>query len=229
MINIIIKISYYTIISNSSGEVMGKKKHSSKRKNSSRDKHSSMNQGYNNNPIIPPCSKFLGNDIPFLNDYSFIYNNQNRIFCFLVTTPFDKASLKTTLHTNLQISLKNFIIGYYISKVQKNIAYYNKNVEIDSNKNVNKLIHELLNISSKVKLPCPTFLSLQVSNGNAIQPLINFADDITSINYIIIFLIHSIESNPALYYGNNSYITNNVINQILSSQNISLPIDQLKL
>lgn len=214
---------------------MGKKKHSSKKKCSSRDKHSpkdscsSKNQNSNSNPIIPPCSKYLGNALPFLKDCRFIYLNQNRIFTFLSTSPLNNSSTKTTLSTNLQISLKNFIIGYYINEVQKNLAYYDSNVEIHSNKIINKLIHELLNISSEVKVPFTTFLTLTISNGNAIQPFINYSDDIAALNYIIVFILHNIESNPALYYGNNSYVTNNTINQILASQNISLPINKLKL
>lgn len=214
---------------------MGRKKHSSKKKCSTKYKYSSKdncyskNQSSDNNKIIPPCSKYLGNDVPFLKDSRFIYVNQNRIFTFLCTTPLNKASLKTTLFTNLQISLKNFIIGYYISQVQKNLAYYDPNVEIHSDKNINKLIHELLNSSSKAKAPFVTFIDLVVSNGNAIRPFISFSADITVLNYIIVLILHIIESNPALYYGNNSYVTNNIINQILASKNISLPINNLKL
>lgn len=214
---------------------MSRKKHSSKKnfsskdKGSRRDKHYSKNQSSDKSKIIPPCSKYLGNDVPFLKDCRFIYINENRIFTFLSTTPLNKASIKTTLNTNVQISLKNFIIGYYISQVQKNLAYYDCDVEIHSDKKLNKLIHELLNTNSKSKLPFATFIDLVVSNGDAIRPFISFSSDITSLNYTIIFILHIIECNPALYYGNNSYITNNIINQILASQNISLPINKLKL
>ena len=208
---------------------MGNKKCSSKDNYTLKNNCSQRIYCPTNDPIIPPCSKFLGNDVPFLKDCMWLYKNDNRVYSFLSTTPLDKASMEATLCTNIQINIKNFIISYYISKVQKKSAFYDTNVEIHSNKHINNVIHQLLKNKSKIKFPFASFLRLIVSNSNAILPLIDFSEDITQLNYIIIFILHNIDRHPGLAFGNNNYILNNYVNQLLASLNISIPLDKLKI
>ncbi len=208
---------------------MSKIKCSFKDKDTLRNMCSKTNYHPTSDPIIPPCSKFLGNRNPILGDFMWLYRTDNRVYSFISTTPLDKASMEATLFTNLQINIKNFIIGYYISQVQKKIAHYDTKIEIHSNKYINNLIHQLLKNKGELELPFSCFLRLLVSNSNAILPLIDFSEDITQLNYIIIFILHSIDRHPGLAFGNNNYILNNYVNQLLASLNISIPYDKLRL
>ncbi|WBW95117.1 hypothetical protein [Oceanirhabdus sp. W0125-5] len=179
--------------------------------------------------ILPPCSKYLDNRNPILSNCMWLFRNDNRVYNFLATSPTDLASRETTLFTNLQISFTNYIIAYYIRQVQKNCAHYDKNLQIHSNKNINNLIHQLLKNKSNLKLPFTAFIRLVVSNSSAILPLINFSEDISQLNYLIIFILHNIDKHPGLAFGNNNYILNNFVNQLLASLNIPIPFDNLKI
>lgn len=188
-----------------------------------------QNQNCNRKSQVAPYSQFLGNSVPLIMGNSLIYNNQNRYFFFLNTTQLHSNETKTTFNTNFQISFTNFLIGYSLDRIQKKIGQYDEKLEIHPDKNINKFIHNLLKLNFNIKLPFHICLNAVVSNGNAIQPLVNFSTKITPLNYIIVLFLHSIEKNPALFYGNNSYAENNLINFNLASQNITYPFNYSRL
>lgn len=173
--------------------------------------------------ILPPISKFLGNPLPFIEDQDFIFTNNNRVFCFLSTN--SNSSSNPSLSTNLQISLYNFIISSYINELQKNSTLYDPNFVIHKNDNLNSFIHTMINSNDNILLSYQTSLTLTVANNNAIQPLINYNVSISAFNYILTLVLHSLENNPGLFFGNNSYATCDPINLNLAREKISIPID----
>ncbi len=200
-----------------------------------------MYESYCNNiysgGVVPPCAAFLSDTNPIIKDGKIIYRNLNRIFCFISTSP-KPPSTQTqgerpnpstfnflpSTSTNLQISLTTFLIGLFINQVQLGYIKYENQIPIHPNKAVDEFIHEALQISPEVKIEYTPNLTFVYSNGNAILPLISSTQQITPLNYYILFILNRFENNPALLYGNNSFITRNPINFDLSALNQQFPI-----
>ncbi|GAA0181346.1 hypothetical protein SH2C18_38920 [Clostridium sediminicola] len=172
------------------------------------------------NKNIEPCSAVLGNTDPFIIKNCLIYNNQNRLYLFLRTTPGENCSNDVLLNTNIEISASNFLIGLYLTKIEKKLIKYDKNLKIHSDRNINNFIHRMIQSNNKIKFKSNTFLNAVVSNGNAIQPLINFSIQISNLAYVVVLTLFIVEKNPALFYGSNNFAFNNRINRFLASQNI---------
>lgn len=178
---------------------------------------------------IPPCSIFLGNVNPIIKDGKVIFRNENRIFCFISTTfskenTGDKCGLENySKVTNLQISLTTFLIGIYINEVQKgNIKHSPKN-SIHNNEKANSFINDTLNKDPNVIVDYVPELKIVISNSNAILSLYTSSITITPLNYYILFILNRFENDPGLFFGNNSYVTDDPINFCLATLNILYP------
>ena len=173
-------------------------------------------------PKVPPCAEFLGNSIPLVIDDLILFNNQNRLYVFLLSKPLPTSTLKYSLSTNIQISFANFIIASYVDAVINNNIDYDSSAKIHEDSKFNEFIHSAIRSTTEFKETFIPALGLLVSNSNAILPLINYSQDISYVTYILIYMLHAFEKNPALFYGNNNYIFDNIINVFLASNNIIL-------
>ena len=200
-----------------------------------------MDGSFDGNPysdgVVPPCSEFLGDKEPIIKDGKLIYRNLNRIYCFISTSPrFVAANTQgkyqvdgairhlPTVSTNLQISLTTFIIGLYIDQVQLGSIKYEKGAAIHSDEAANKFIHKSLQASPEVVLEDTPKLAFIYSNGNALLPLVSATWEITPLNYYILFVLNRLESDPGLFFGNNSFVTKEPINFDLASLNLQFPL-----
>lgn len=172
---------------------------------------------------VPPCAEFLGNVVPLVIDDLILFNNQNRLYVFLETKPLSSSTLDYTLLTNIQISFTNFIIALYIEAVIKNKLSYDASIKIHENPEINEFVHSSLNSSLDFTSAITPALGLLISNSNAILPLVNFAQDISYLTYVVTYLLHVFEQNPGLFYGNNNYIFDNVVNIFFASNNLIFP------
>ncbi|WDV46519.1 hypothetical protein PV797_02205 [Clostridiaceae bacterium M8S5] len=176
---------------------------------------------------IPPCSAFLSNANPIIKDGKFIFKNENRLFYFISTSPMDGRS-SVSITTNLQINLPTYIIGLFLYQVQEGIINYNKKAVLHTNKNINTFIHETLRNPPKIEEDFAPTLSLVYSNGNAIAPPLNYALNLTRINYYILFIIDRLTVDPGLFFINNSFATEDCLNFFLASLHIQFPVDDDK-
>jgi hypothetical protein len=176
--------------------------------------------------VLPPCSAFLSNSNPIIKDGKLIYRNMNRIFCFLSTAPSPSSaqSSSPSISTNLQISLTTFIIGLYIDEVQRGAIKHREDAVIHTNSTANRVIHQAMRTSPDTETEYTPKLSFLYSNGNAILPLITITREITPLNYYILLVLDRLENNPGLFFGNNSFATEDPINFALAALNIKLPI-----
>ena len=198
-----------------------------------------MGNCFSENPYeggkIPPCSQFLGNAEPIIKDGKVIFRNENRAYYFISTVtnqdssengnqaPQNQILEQANVNFNLQISLATFIIGLFINKIQKGEIEYDANMPIHENSTANSMIHQLLQNSPQVQTDYLPQLSLVVSNGNAILALYTYTINITPLNFYILFLLTRLENNPAFFFGNNSFATEDPINFSLASLNICFP------
>jgi len=181
---------------------------------------------------VPPCSAFLSNENPIIKDGKFIYKNENRIYYFISTNPTDcsdkgcpsSITNAPSIISNLQISLSTFIIGLFINQVQLEVITYDKNCSIHSDQTANSFIHEALQKPNEIKFDFIPTLSFTISNTNAILPLYTYTLNITFRNYLILFILYRLEENPGLFFGNNSFTTEDDINYALSALNVQFPI-----
>lgn len=180
---------------------------------------------------VPPCSAFLSNDNPIIKDGKLIYKNENKLFYFIGAAPSggnvqaSSGSIASapSIVSNLQISLNTFIIGLFINQIQLDSVTYDKACAIHSDQAANAFIHEVLQSPKEVNFNFNPTLSFVISNGNAILPLYTYTLNITSRNYLILFILNRLEGNPALFWGNNSFVTEDDINFALAALNIQFP------
>lgn len=179
-----------------------------------------------NNGELPPCAKFLNNSAPLISDDMLIYRNLNGIYCFLSVNP--STNNKITTSVNLQISISNFIIGLYISQIQDKIIEYDSNAVIHNNKKANNFVHKALSNNISIDEDLNASLIFFITNNNAILPLYTATIDITPLNLYIIIVLHVLENNPALYFGNNDHTFENAINFYLASLSLKFPFAKFK-
>lgn len=172
---------------------------------------------------VPPCAQFLGNFVPLIIDDLIVFNNQNKLYVFLETKPLSNSTLDYTLLTNIQISFTNFIIALYIETILKNKLTYDASIQIHDDPKLNEFIHSALNSSLEFDSAITPALGLLVSNSNAILPLVNYVQDISYLTYVLTYILHVFEKNPALFYGNNNYVFDNIINIFFASNNVIFP------
>lgn len=178
--------------------------------------------------ILPPCRHFLGDTAPVIIDDLLVYRNQNRLFCFLSTSPdnssLDIQSLGAQVSTNLQISFSNYLISLFIYQINQGKVQYDKNSIIHTNKKLNTFIHNSLGNEPSINLNYIPAISLLISNGNAVAPLYTNTINISPLNYYIILGLHALENNPGLFYGNNSFVLNDTYNIDLASFALKMQI-----
>lgn len=182
---------------------------------------------------IPPCAQFLNNSNPLIKDGRLLYRNFNRIYCFLSVNPSNNNNNNNnnnmiTTSSNLQISISNFIIGLYISQIQNDIIEYDNNSIIHNNKTANDFIHKALNNNISIDDEINASIAFIISNTNAILPLYTATINITPLNLYILIILHLLENNPALFFGNNDYALEDEVNFYLSSLSLKFPFFKFK-
>ena len=175
---------------------------------------------------LPPCAQFLDNSSPLIKDNTLIYRNLNGIYSFISINPVSTSNISTSV--NLQISISNFIIGLYISQIQDKIIEYDNNSVIHNNKKANDFIHKALNNNISIDEDINASLFFLITNNNAILPLYTATINITPLNLYIIIVLHALENNPALFFGNNDYTFENEINFYLTSLSLKFPFAKFK-
>jgi len=180
---------------------------------------------------IPPCSAFLDNVNPIIKDGKFIYRNQNRTFYFISATssssnqePSGSITSEPNVVFNIQISLSTFIIGLFINQIEQGLISYDSSCTIHSDQTVNSFIHDMLNSTKEIEFNFTPTLTFIISNNNAIFPLYTYTINITQKNFLILFMLNRLEGDPGLFFGNNSFATEDDINFALAALNIQFPI-----
>ncbi len=181
---------------------------------------------------VPPCSEFLGNVNPIIKDGELIFRNNNRVFYFISTT--SQVNNSTTgcfslgssnIQTNLQISLATFLVGVYINEVEIGNIKHSKEKTIHNDKAANDFINTTLENKPEITVDYTPQLIIVVSNSNAILSLYTNIINISPLNYYILFILNRLENNPGLFFGNNSYATEEPINFSLASLAIRFPLE----
>lgn len=179
---------------------------------------------------LPPCAEFLGNYNPLVYNGHVIYRNTNRLYFFLcfnnngdigkTYNPAEPLTFNNIHGGCIQIEPYLFFIGVYINEFQKgNMANFNE-TKIHDDNNADEFIKSVLsntydtnNVNSEV---VPT-LSYVISNSNAILPLFSAYIEIRPINYYIILMLSRFYGDYGLLFGDNSYVTNDFVNETLAS------------
>lgn len=181
---------------------------------------------------VPPCSAFLGNANPIIKDGELIFRNFNRVFYFISTNSQINNSTtgcyslgSSNVQTNLQISLETFLVGVYINEVEIGNIKHNKENTIHNDKAANDFINETLENKPDITVDYNPELIIVISNNNAILALYTNIINISPLNYYILFILNRLENNPGLFFGNNSYATEDPINFTLSDLAIRFPFD----
>lgn len=181
-----------------------------------------------NDATLPPCAEFLGNYNPFIKNGREIFRNYNRIFCFLsfteqlnnapVYNPCDTSTFVNSAVGNIQISFHDFLIGTFINLVQKGEIDLNTCGKIHEDDRVNNFIKEILEVNEEEVAPAfiPKII-YTISNSNAILSLYTANFIISKTNFYILLMLNRLEGDPALFFGNNSYATPDIINYELST------------
>ena len=118
------------------------------------------------------------------------------------------------MSTNRAIS---FFIGLYINEFQKgNIANFNE-IKIHDDNNADEFIKSVLSNNYEINISKVPTLAYVISNSNAILPLFSAYIEISPINYYIILMLSRFYGDYGLLFGDNSYVTNDFINETLAS------------
>lgn len=180
---------------------------------------------------VPPCSAFLGNSNPIIKDGELIFTNDNRVFYFISTSATinnsdNKCSLgNSNIQTNLQISVTTFLVGLYINEVELGKIVHSKKNTIHNDTTANDFINKTLENKPEVTVDYIPSLSIIVSNTNAILSLYSNTINISPLNYYILFILNRLENNPGLFFGNNSYVTEDQINFSLAAIALRFPFE----
>ena len=180
---------------------------------------------------IPPCSDFLGNLNPIIKDKELIFRNNNRVYYFIsaVTEIGNTEDIfllgNSNTQTNLQISLTTFLVGLYINEVEIGNIKHCKENNIHNNKEANDFINTILENKPEVTVDYIPSLRIVISNSNAILPLYINQVNITPLNYYILFILNRLENYPGLFFGNNSYVSEDPINFSLASLALIFPFE----
>lgn len=200
-----------------------------------------MNKEFSCNPYeggtVPPCSAYLNNIDPIIKNGRLIYRNENRLYFFISTTrtrnPEVSRDLPETtspatetpfVSTNLQISMPTFLVGLFINQIQLGIINYNERCCIHHNKTADDFVHQMLKMNPEVNVDYVPKIAAILSNSNAILPLYTYAANITPLNYYILFILNRLEMNPGLFFGNNTFVTEDPINFTLASLDLQFPL-----
>ena len=102
---------------------------------------------------------------------------------------------------------------------------HNKENTIHNNKTANDFISTTLENKTEITVDYNPELIIVISNSNAILALYTNIINISPLNYYILFILNRLENNPGLFFGNNSYATEDEINFTLAELAIRFPFD----
>lgn len=118
------------------------------------------------------------------------------------------------MYTNRALS---FFIGVYINEFQKgNMANFNE-TKIHDDNNADEFIKSVLSNNYEINISKVPTLAYVISNSNAILPLFSAYIEIRPINYYIILMLSRFYGDYGLLFGDNSYVTNDFVNETLAS------------
>ena len=176
---------------------------------------------------LPPCAEFLGNNNPIVKDGQIIYRNNNRLYFFLsynysklqnqVYAPLNPLSFNTRANGNLQIELYCFLIGWYINEIEKGNINFDSSISIHEDENADKFIKELMGNNQNLNGSFIPSLSYIISNTSAIVPFYFGSIEISITNFYIILMLSRFNSDYGLLFSDNSYTTNDFINNTLAN------------
>ncbi len=185
---------------------------------------------------IPPCSNFLGNVEPIIIDGKVVFRNENKVFYFIstLTNSGEGEEAQTppvvnpiinppVVSTNLQISMATFFVGLFINKIQQEQIKNLDSIQIHSDKTADEFIHKTLKKCPNVITDYTAQLSFIITSLNAILPLYTYTLTISPLNYYILFILSRLERNPALFFGNNAYVSEDCINFTLAAMSLQFP------
>lgn len=166
---------------------------------------------------IPPCSEMLGNMNPIIKDNKLIFRNLNRLFYFL---SLQTSRKKQSLNLNIQISLYNYLIGLFLLELEDNIEKIKGEPKLHDDDMINALIYEMLKNPPQIKDNFEANLVLVYSNNNAIMNPLTYELVISPLTFLILLIINRLENHPGLFFINNSYVTEDLVNFMLSELHI---------
>ncbi|GFZ32016.1 hypothetical protein CSC2_25420 [Clostridium zeae] len=141
-----------------------------------------------------------------------VYYNDNRVFTFLSGYISNGNSIVPFANSNIQISLRSFIIGLalHLKENDGELLKYNNNVVTDDPIN-----ESLFTTSKGDENRFVGVLSIYSSNGNAIAQSLNYNIQISMKTFLVVLLSYYREAMPQLYFRNNNYVIPERINREL--------------
>ena len=168
---------------------------------------------------IPPCSNLLGSDNPIIKDGKVIFRNFNRFFYFI---SLNSHSKNPEINLNIQISLYNYLIGLFLILIEQDQSEFQKKPKIHDDEQINNFIYECLEKPPLIKNNFDATLILTYSNQNAILNPFTYNLKISPLSFLILFVINRFENHPGLFFVNNSYVTEDLINYVLAEMHFEL-------
>lgn len=174
---------------------------------------------------IPPCAQYLGNDFLLLKDGKLIYRNLNRFFFFI---SLNSNHSNKSFDINIQINIKQFIIGLFLHEILQDPSKYQKDCEIDADPKTNSLIHKLIqNPPKQINEEYNYSLILVYSNQDSILNPFTYTLSIKPLVFYILLILNRIENHPGFFFVNNNYVTEDAFNFALASLFIECPMNEL--
>ncbi|MBK1810070.1 hypothetical protein JHL18_05350 [Clostridium sp. YIM B02505] len=186
-----------------------------KRDNCKKDSANNYELKYNNSEYGE--NNNLGNNVNEWRTYNNIncksgnvYYNDNRVFAFLSSYISNGNSIVPFANSNIQISLRSFIIGLAVHLKENDGELLSFSNNIVTNDPIN---NSLFNTSEQDKNRFIGILSVYSSNGNAITQSLNYNIQISMKTFLIVLLSYYREAIPQLYFRNNNYVIPEKINR----------------
>ena len=175
---------------------------------------------------LPPCTQYLGSQNPLVGDNGILYRNLNRLFFFLSynfttesSNPYnscDPSTFTIASNGNLQIDIYCFIIGVYLTEIEKGNIEYNPEDKIHQDDTADNFIKEILSQEPPLNTSLVPSLTYIISNSNAVAALLSTNIDISLRTFYIILVLSRMNGDYGLLLSNNCYVTNDFINQALA-------------
>lgn len=141
-----------------------------------------------------------------------VYYNDNRVFTFLSSYISNGNSIVPFANSNIQISLRSFIIGLAVHLKENDGELLSFNNNIITNDPIN---NSLFTTSKEDKNRFVGILSIYSSNGNAITQSLNYNIQISMKTFLVVLLSYYREAIPQLYFRNNNYVIPERVNKNL--------------
>jgi hypothetical protein len=141
-----------------------------------------------------------------------VYYNDNRVFTFLSSYISNGNSIVPFANSNIQISLRSFIIGLAVHLKENDGELLSFNNNIITNDPIN---NSLFNTSKEDGNRFVGILSIYSSNGNAITQSLNYNIQISMKTFLVVLLSYYREAIPQLYFRNNNYVIPESVNKNL--------------